>query len=233
MPSVSTQARTALAILCALRGAIGHALPRLRQPTASGWCACMSSLWVSPAASPALRRGGSWLAHTPTASLSVTSAVASGCGHERGHIEHRVAQALAGRPVPHEGPAERPQRRLPPYAQTLALVRQHDGRRPRLTPRGCTDQTPPSDEGPLWVAYGRSNDIIAPSCLGMRGPDGGPLFASSRWLLYTGCSMYAIDTKYTREFLAIGFAVFHPCGMCILCKCHDSLNSSRSISHNL
>jgi hypothetical protein len=36
------------------------------------------------------------------------------------------------------------------------------------------------------VAYGRSNDIIAPSFLGMRGPDGGPLFASSGWLLHTG-----------------------------------------------
>jgi hypothetical protein len=36
------------------------------------------------------------------------------------------------------------------------------------------------------VAYGRSNDIIAPAFLGMRGPDGTPLFASSRWLLHTG-----------------------------------------------
>jgi len=36
------------------------------------------------------------------------------------------------------------------------------------------------------VAYGRSNDLIASQCLVMRCPDGGPLFASSRWLPHTG-----------------------------------------------
>jgi hypothetical protein len=36
------------------------------------------------------------------------------------------------------------------------------------------------------IAYGRSNDIIAPSFLGMRGSEDGPLFASSRWLPHTG-----------------------------------------------
>src|SRR3989442_14250445 len=82
----------------------------------------------------------------PTVSLGVTSAVASSCGHNSGQIEHRVAHELAEHWATHEGPAERPPHRHPPPAQPLAPVRQHHGRRPRLTPRGCTDQTPPSDE---------------------------------------------------------------------------------------
>jgi len=36
------------------------------------------------------------------------------------------------------------------------------------------------------VAYGRSNDTIAAPFLVMRCPDGGLLFASSRWLLHMG-----------------------------------------------
>src|SRR5712691_4635721 len=39
------------------------------------------------------------------------------------------------------------------------------------------------------VAHGRRNGTIAPSFLVMRCPHGGPLFASSRWLLHTGGSM--------------------------------------------
>src|SRR2546425_12615950 len=83
----------------------------------------------------------------PTVSLGVTSAVVSSCGTESGPIEQRVAQELAGHWATHEGPAERPPHRPPPHAQPLAPVRQHQGRRPRLTPRGCTNHTPPSDEG--------------------------------------------------------------------------------------
>jgi hypothetical protein len=83
----------------------------------------------------------------PTVSLGVTSAVVSSCGHDSGQIEQRVAHELAGHWATHEGPAERPPHRHPPHAQPLAPVRQPQGRRPRLTPRGCTDQTPPSDEG--------------------------------------------------------------------------------------
>jgi len=81
-----------------------------------------------------------------TVSLGVTSAVASSCGHDSGQIEQLVAHELAGHWATHEGPAERTQHCHPPHAQPLAPVRQHQGRRPRLTPRGCTDQTPPSDE---------------------------------------------------------------------------------------
>src|SRR5207249_10866565 len=33
------------------------------------------------------------------------------------------------------------------FRSPLAPVRQPQGRRPRLTPRGCPDQPPPSDEG--------------------------------------------------------------------------------------
>ena len=71
----------------------------------------------------------------------------SSCGHDRGQIEPRVAQEWAGHWATHEGPAACPQHRHPPHAQPLAPVRQHQGRRPRLTPRGCTDPTPPSDAG--------------------------------------------------------------------------------------
>ena len=83
----------------------------------------------------------------PTVSLDVISLVVSSCGYYRGQIEQRAAHELAGHWATHEGPAERTQHRHPPHAQPLAPVRQHHGRRPRLTPRGCTDQTPPSDAG--------------------------------------------------------------------------------------
>ena len=83
----------------------------------------------------------------PTVSLGVTSAVVSSCGYESGHIEQRVAHELAGHWATHAGPAECPPYRHPPHAQPLAPVRQHHRRCPRLTPRGCTDPIPPSDEG--------------------------------------------------------------------------------------
>jgi len=83
----------------------------------------------------------------PTVSLGVTSAVVSSCGHDSGHIEPLVAHELAGHWATHAGPAECPPHRPPPHAQPLAPVRQYHGRHPRLIPRGCTDQTPPSDEG--------------------------------------------------------------------------------------
>src|SRR5712691_6146371 len=83
----------------------------------------------------------------PTVSLGVTSAVVSSCGHDSGQIEQLVAHELAGHWATHAEPAERTQHRHPPHAQPLAPVRQHQGRRPRLPPRGCTEQTPPSDEG--------------------------------------------------------------------------------------
>ena len=86
----------------------------------------------------------------PTISLGVTSAVVSSCGHNSGQIEHRVAHALAGHWATPEGPAACPQPRHPPHAQPLAPGRQPQGRRPRLTPRGCTAQTPPSAAGQPW-----------------------------------------------------------------------------------
>src|SRR2546428_13522640 len=52
------------------------------------------------------------------------------------------------------------------------------------------------------VVSGRSNDTIAAPFRVMRCPEGGPLFASSRRLLHTGCSLETLDIKYTREFLA-------------------------------
>ena len=84
----------------------------------------------------------------PTVSLGVTSAVVSSCGHDSGQIEPLGAHELAGHWATHEGPAERPPHRHPPHVQPLAPVRQPRDRRPRLTPRGCTDHTPPSNEGP-------------------------------------------------------------------------------------
>src|SRR5262249_55433738 len=63
----------------------------------------------------------------PTVSPGVTYAVVSSCGHDSGHIEQHVAQELAGHWATHAGPAERPPRRHPPHAQTLAPVQQHHG----------------------------------------------------------------------------------------------------------
>jgi hypothetical protein len=86
----------------------------------------------------------------PTVALGGTSAVVSGCGHERGHIEHRVGQSLTGHGATRAGPAARPPPRPPPPAPPLASGRQHPGRRPRLPLRGRTAHTPPSDAGHPW-----------------------------------------------------------------------------------
>src|SRR5438132_9281489 len=74
----------------------------------------------------------------PTVCLDVISLVASSCGYDSGQIEQRVAHELARHWVTHGGPAERPQHRHPPHAPPVAPVLQHQGRRPRLTPRGFT-----------------------------------------------------------------------------------------------
>ena len=123
--------------------------------------------------------------HTPTVSLGVTSAVVSSCGHDSGQIEPRVAHELAGHWATHAGPAKRPPHRHPSHAQPS-----HPGGRIMAGVRGCPRGVAPIKhhaamrDNPV-VAYGRSNAIIAPSFLVMRCPDGGPLFASSRWLLHT------------------------------------------------
>ena len=83
----------------------------------------------------------------PTVSLGVTSAVVSSCGHESGQIEQRVAHKLAGHWATDEGPAERTQHRHQQHAQPVAHVRQRQDRRPQLTPRGFTNDAPPSDSG--------------------------------------------------------------------------------------
>jgi len=63
----------------------------------------------------------------------------------------------------------------------------------RGCPRGVAPiKHPPAMRDNPGVAYGRRNDISAPSFLVRRCPDGGPLFASSRWLLHTGWSIQTI-----------------------------------------
>ena len=53
------------------------------------------------------------------------------------------------------GPAEHPQHRHPPPTPPVALVRQPQGWRPGLTPKGVTHQAPISDEG---QPYGRTRE---------------------------------------------------------------------------
>jgi hypothetical protein len=137
-----------------------------------------------------------------TVSLGATSAVVSSCGHDSGHIAHRVAQELAGHWATHEGPVQRPPHRPPPHAQPLAPVRQHHGS-VRGCPRGFAPIThhPAMRDNPV-VAYGRSSDLIAPSFLVMRSPDGSPLFTSSRWLLPT-CDLWKLlIEQYFGHFLS-------------------------------
>jgi len=57
------------------------------------------------------------------------------------------------------------------------------------------------------VTHGRSNDTIASSFLVMRGPHGGPLFASLRWPRQTGCSLEALDYDSTLEASLEGHTV--------------------------
>src|SRR5262249_13718266 len=107
----------------------------------------------------------------PTVSLGGTSAVVSDCGHDRGPIEHRVAQALTGHWVAPEGPADRPphchlrmRSPLPPAGSILAGV--------RGCPRGVVPITPhPARRDTPGVADGMSHAIIAPAFLGMRCPE--------------------------------------------------------------
>ena len=88
--------------------------------------------------------------------------------------------ALAGPWATYAAPAEPPHHRPPPHAlpfhpcsSSLAGV--------RAGPQGVAPITHPSARraNPV-VAYGRTDDSLAPSFLVMRGPDGGPLFAASR-----------------------------------------------------
>src|SRR6266446_3967257 len=63
---------------------------------------------------------------------------------------------------------------------------------------GCPHEVAPVTHPPAMrdthgVAHGRRHDPIAASFLVMRGPHGGPLFASSFWPRYTGCSLEALD----------------------------------------
>ena len=64
-----------------------------------------------------------WGLHRPTVSLDVISLVASSCGYDKGHIEHRVAHECAVHVATQRGLAERPQHRHPPRAQPVAPLR--------------------------------------------------------------------------------------------------------------
>jgi len=88
---------------------------------------------------------GRW--HTPTVCLDVISLVASSCGYDSGQIEQLVARSLAVHWATHGEPAERTQHRHQQHAQPVVHVRQRQDRRPRLTPRGFTNDAPPSDSG--------------------------------------------------------------------------------------
>ena len=115
----------------------------------------------------------------PTVSLGVSSAVVSNYGHDSGQIEQRVAHSLAGHWATHEGlryvhhTAIRCARRPSPlYGSIMAGI--------CGSPRGVAPiQHHPAMRDTSTVAHGRRSDIIAPSFLGMRCPNSGPLFASS------------------------------------------------------
>jgi hypothetical protein len=162
---------------------------------------------------------------TPTVSLGGTSAVVSGCGHDRGHIEHRVAQELTGHWATPEGPADRPPHRHPPHAPPPrprpaaswpasaaapeGLYRAHPTPRcgtPLGSPTGgATPSSLPRSSGCDAQKQNlrrprrnnRQSQQVARVFLGLGSKsfrlkfsrccsDGGPLFASSRWLLHTG-----------------------------------------------
>jgi hypothetical protein len=127
--------------------------------------------------------------HIPTVSLDVISLVASSCGHYRGHIEPRAAHEFAVHVATQRGRAKHLQHRHPPRAQPVAPLRERHCRRPRLTPRSCTDQTPSRDQGQPGGAHGRRNAPIASPFHVMQCPPVYPLFASWPWLLHTGCSL--------------------------------------------
>ena len=100
-----------------------------------------------------------WVLYTPTVCLEVISLVASSCGYDSGQIAQLVAHQFAVHWATHGGPAERTQHLHPQHAQPVAHVRQRHGRRPRLTSRGCTHQTPPSNEG---LSCGRTREEQRP-----------------------------------------------------------------------
>jgi hypothetical protein len=129
----------------------------------------------------------------PPVGLDVMSLVASSCGHDSGHIEPRVAYALAGHWATHGEPTERTQHRHPPPAPPVAPVHSIKAG-VHGCPRGVAPITPhPAMRDTPVGAYGRSNDTIAAPFLMMRGPHGGPRFASSLWPRHTGCSLEAMD----------------------------------------
>ena len=131
--------------------------------------------------------------HIPTVSLDVISLVASSCGYDRGQIEQRAAHEFAVHVATQRGLAKRTQHRHPPPAQPVAPMRERPCRRPRLTPRRCTDQAPYRDQGHPGGAHGRRNDPIASPFHEMRCPPVSPLFASWPWPRHTGCSLEALD----------------------------------------
>jgi hypothetical protein len=60
MSRMPPRTRTALAILCPLRGTAGDALPRLWHPTATGWGSCLPSLWMGSPLAAGLRQIHAW-----------------------------------------------------------------------------------------------------------------------------------------------------------------------------
>src|SRR5215471_2834063 len=78
-------------------------------------------------------------------------------------------------------------------AQLIAPLRSCHGRRPRRPPRRCTAQAPARDPGHRGGAHGSRNAPITSQSHRMYCPPASPLFASSPWLLHTGCSLEPMD----------------------------------------
>jgi hypothetical protein len=117
----------------------------------------------------------------PTVSLDIISLVASSCGYYKGQIEPRAAHECAVHVTTQRGLAKCLQHRHPPCAQPVAPMRQCHRRRPRLTRRSCTAQTPFHDQRQPSGAHGRRNDPIASPCLVMGCLPVSPLFAPWPW----------------------------------------------------
>ena len=83
----------------------------------------------------------------PPVCLDVISLVASRCGYYTGHIEQRAAQSFAVHVATPRGLVKRLQHRPPPCVQPVVPLRERHCRRPRGTPRRCTDQAPSRDLG--------------------------------------------------------------------------------------
>src|SRR5262249_41952111 len=117
----------------------------------------------------------------PTVGVDVIALVASSCGYTRGESAPRVAQSCTAYVATQRGRAARPQQRQLPRAQPVALMREHHGSRPRLTPRRCTAQAPRREQG---HPGGRTREEKRPRrspCLMMRCLPASPLFASWPW----------------------------------------------------